>query len=39
MITLMNATYYIIRLIMSGYTNIGAWELFTLTGIAGSMYI
>lgn len=38
-ITLMNATYYIIRLIMSGYTNIGAWKLFTLTGIAGSMYI
>ena len=38
-ITLMNATYYIIRLIMSGYTNIEAWKLFTLTGIAGSMYI
>lgn len=38
-ITLMNATYYIIRLIMSGYTNIDAWKLFTLTGIAGSMYI
>ena len=38
-ITLMNATYYIIRLIMSGYTNIEAWKLFTLTGIAGSIYI
>ena len=38
-ITLMNITYYIIRLVMSGYTNIGGWELFTLTGIAGSMYI
>ena len=38
-ITLMNSTYYIIRLVMSGYTNIGGWELFTLTGIAGSMYI
>lgn len=37
--TLMNSTYYIIRLIMSGYTNIGGWELFALTGIAGSMYI
>ena len=38
-IALMNSTYYIIRLVMSGYTNIGGWELFTLTGIAGSMYI
>lgn len=38
-ITMMNITYYIIRLVMSGYTNIGGWELFTLTGIAGSMYI
>ena len=38
-ITLMNTTYYIIRLIMSGYTNTSGWELFTLTGIAGSMYI
>lgn len=38
-ITIMNSTYYTIRLIMSGYTNIGGWELFTLTGIAGSMYI
>lgn len=38
-ITLMNSTYYIIRLAMSGYTNMGDWELFTLTGIAGSMYI
>ena len=24
---------------MSGYTNIEAWKLFTLTGIAGSIYI
>lgn len=38
-ITIMNSTYYIIRLIKSGYTNIAGWELFTLTGIAGSMYI
>lgn len=38
-ITLMNATYYIIRLIKSGYTDIDAWKLYTLTGIAGSMYI
>ena len=37
--TSMNATYYLIRLIMSGYTNIGAWELYTLLGIAGSLYI
>ena len=35
----MNATYYIIRLIKSGYTDIDAWKLYTLTGIAGSMYI
>lgn len=35
----MNATYYTIRLIMSGYTNIGGWELFTFVGITGSMYI
>ena len=38
-ITLMNATYYIIRLIKSGYTDIDAWKLYTLTGIAGAMYI
>lgn len=38
-ITLMNATYYIIRLIKSGYTDIDAWKLYTLTGIAGSLYI
>lgn len=38
-ITLMNASYYIIRLIRSGYTNIDDWKLFTLTGIAGAMYI
>lgn len=38
-ITLMNATYYIIRLVKSGYTDIDAWKLYTLTGIAGSMYI
>ena len=38
-ITMMNITYYIIRLVMSGYTNIGGWELFTLTGIAGSLAV
>lgn len=38
-ITLMNSTYYIIRFVKSGYTNLGNWELYTLTGIAGSMYI
>lgn len=37
--TSMNATYYLIRLQMSGYTNIGDWELYTLLGIAGSLYI
>lgn len=37
--TSMNATYYLIRLIMSGYTNIGAWELYTLLGFTGSLYI
>ena len=35
----MNATYYLIRLIMSGYTNVGAWKLYTLLGITGSLYI
>lgn len=24
---------------MSGYTNMGGWQLFTLTGIAGSIYL
>ena len=38
-LTLMNMAYYVIRLIKSGYTDIEAWKLFTLTGIAGSMYI
>lgn len=37
--TSMSATYYLIRLLMSGYTNIGAWELYTLLGIAASLYI
>lgn len=37
--TSMNATYYLIRLLMSGYTNVGAWKLYTLLGIAGSLYI
>lgn len=37
--TSMNATYYLIRLFMSGYTNIGAWELYSLLGIAASFYI
>lgn len=38
-LTLMNMAYYVIRLIKSGYTDIEEWKLFTLTGIAGSMYI
>ena len=37
--TSMSATYYLIRLVMSGYTNIGAWKLYTLLGIAASFYI
>ena len=37
--TAMNATYYIIRLVKSGYTNMASWEMFTLVGIAGSIYI
>lgn len=37
--TSMNATYYLIRLSISGYTNVGAWELYTLLGISGSLYI
>lgn len=37
--TAMNATYYIIRLVKSGYTNLASWEMFTLVGIAGSIYI
>lgn len=28
--TSMSATYYLIRLSISGYTNIGAWKLYTL---------
>lgn len=35
----MNATYYLIRLNMSGYTNIGAWKTFSMLGIAFSIYI
>ena len=37
--TLMNSTYYIIRFLKSGYTNISSWEMFALTGIAGSLYL
>lgn len=37
--TLMNSTYYIIRFLKSGYTNTGSWEMFVLTGIAGSLYL
>ena len=38
-ISLMNITYYLIRLLMSGYTNFGGLELYTFTGIAGAIYI
>lgn len=37
--TSMNATYYLIRFSMSGYTNIDAWKLYTLLGITASIYI
>lgn len=37
--TSMSATYYLIRLSISGYTNVGAWQLYTLLGIAASIYI
>ncbi len=37
--TLMNSTYYIIRFLKSGYTNTESWEMFVLTGIAGSLYL
>ena len=37
--TFMNSTYYIIRFLKSGYTNISSWEMFALTGIAGSLYL
>lgn len=37
--TFMNATYYLIRLNMSGYTNLYDWKLYTIIGIAGSIYI
>lgn len=38
-LTLMNITYYIIRLAMSGYTDMDGCTLYTITGVAGSMYI
>lgn len=38
-ISLMNITYYLIRLFMSGYTNWGGLDLYTITGLAGSIYI
>lgn len=38
-ICLMNITYYLIRLFMSGYTNLGGLDLYTFTGIAGAIYI
>lgn len=37
--TSMSATYYLIRLSMSGYTNVGAWEVYTFLGISASLYI
>ncbi len=37
--TSMSATYYLIRLSMSGYTNVGAWKVYTFLGISASLYI
>lgn len=37
--TMMNTAYYGIRYIKSGYTNIASYEMFTLVGIAGALYI
>ena len=37
-ITLMNITYYVIRLIKSGHTNTDGLVLFAVMGIAGSIY-
>ena len=37
--SVMSGTYYMIRLIISGYTNLGGFKLFAFTGIAGSIYI
>ncbi len=36
---LMDGTYYLIRLILAGYTNIYAFEMFALMGVAGSIYL
>lgn len=37
--TMMNITYYSIRLIKSGYTQVDSCIMFIFTGIAGSFYI
>lgn len=35
----MNSTYYIIRLIKSGYTNNGAWNMYNFICIGGALFI
>lgn len=35
----MNSTYYIIRLIKSGYTNIGSWNMYNFICIGGTLFI
>ncbi|MBR3249288.1 MAG: hypothetical protein IKF83_01145 [Clostridia bacterium] len=37
--TSMNIAYYMIRLVKSGYTNVPNLEMYTLTGIAGALYL
>lgn len=37
--TSMTSTYYLIRLNMSGYTNVGGWQHFMIVAIGGSIYI
>lgn len=34
----MNSTYYIIRLIKSGYTNIGNWKMYNFICIGGALF-
>ena len=35
----MNSTYYTIRLIKSGYTNVGNWEMYNFICIGGTLFI
>lgn len=35
----MNSTYYMIRLMKSGYTNIGSWNMYNFICIGGALFI